>query len=341
MENNSKEYKHTLSVITISRNEERNIGACIESVLEATREVDAEIILVDSASEDKTLEIAKRFPIRILQLEDKSQISPSAGRYVGFANSSGKYVQFIDADMTVDKKWISRAISFLEKADNSTAAVSGAIHQNETKCPYYLKLAKYMRRETVTKEVKELKNLFGLFMIKTNILQKIGSFSPNLAACEEGELSDRIYANSYRIILLPYSSGFHHVKEKYPFMPILKRRLKFRISEGEVLRRSLLLKKVFLNRLLLYKYHVLFVVFAILGLLSVAIFFILRFPHFIYLWSLFLILFFTYLMIREKGNIKNSLYLFIVYLSSWIFLARGFLMSSKGHQEPTIKKIKS
>jgi cellulose synthase/poly-beta-1,6-N-acetylglucosamine synthase-like glycosyltransferase len=46
-----------LSVIIITKNEEKNIERCLKSVQFAD-----EIILVDSGSTDKTLEMASRFP---------------------------------------------------------------------------------------------------------------------------------------------------------------------------------------------------------------------------------------------------------------------------------------
>jgi len=56
--------------VIISRKEERNIAGYIESVLKAAEGIDnREIILVDSASTDMTVETAERYPIRILQLK--------------------------------------------------------------------------------------------------------------------------------------------------------------------------------------------------------------------------------------------------------------------------------
>lgn len=53
-----------VSVIITTYNEERNISDCIESVLWAD-----EIFLVDSFSSDRTLELARRYPITIRQRE--------------------------------------------------------------------------------------------------------------------------------------------------------------------------------------------------------------------------------------------------------------------------------
>ena len=53
-----------ISVIVTTFNEEVNVGDCIESVLWAD-----EILLVDSFSSDATVEIARRYPIEVLQRE--------------------------------------------------------------------------------------------------------------------------------------------------------------------------------------------------------------------------------------------------------------------------------
>ena len=47
-----------ISAVIITFNEEENIASCIESI----EDVCDEIIVVDSLSTDKTIEIAKRYP---------------------------------------------------------------------------------------------------------------------------------------------------------------------------------------------------------------------------------------------------------------------------------------
>ena len=68
----------TLSFIVISKNEERNIERCIRSILkvfEGRKEHLREVILVDSYSTDRTVEIARKYPINILfPITDKRAI---------------------------------------------------------------------------------------------------------------------------------------------------------------------------------------------------------------------------------------------------------------------------
>lgn len=58
----------TVSVIIKALNEEDHIASAIESALAGTAGMNAEIILADSLSTDRTIEIAKQYPIRIASL---------------------------------------------------------------------------------------------------------------------------------------------------------------------------------------------------------------------------------------------------------------------------------
>ena len=69
-----------LSIIIPARNEEANLGACLES-LNAQTGVDFEIIVIDDASTDRTREIALSFPrVQVISPEPLSADLLSAGR---------------------------------------------------------------------------------------------------------------------------------------------------------------------------------------------------------------------------------------------------------------------
>ena len=92
-----------ISIIIIGRNEAARIEACLRSVFASLDGCgDCEILYVDSASDDNTVEIAGQFPIRILQLRPTWRLSAAAGRFVGYHHSSGKYLLFVDGDTDLD-----------------------------------------------------------------------------------------------------------------------------------------------------------------------------------------------------------------------------------------------
>jgi len=59
------------SISILTKNEGLNIGDCLEAVFSQKFDGEFEVILVDSGSTDNTVEIAKRFPIRIEQILPK------------------------------------------------------------------------------------------------------------------------------------------------------------------------------------------------------------------------------------------------------------------------------
>lgn len=83
----------TLSVVLTTLNEERNIDRCLSSVKWAD-----EIVVVDSFSGDRTVELAKKYSGRIYQHE-----FPGSSRQVerGIQYATGDWIFYIDADEEV------------------------------------------------------------------------------------------------------------------------------------------------------------------------------------------------------------------------------------------------
>lgn len=101
-----------VSVIVITRNEERNIERCLKSVAWAD-----EIIVVDSFSTDRTIELAEKYTPEVIHHEYDGDI-PQRER--GFAIATGEWLLYIDADEQVSdelKEEIRRVIASPEAKD--------------------------------------------------------------------------------------------------------------------------------------------------------------------------------------------------------------------------------
>jgi len=70
-----------LSIVIPAKNEEDNISRCLDSVTQAASRIDHEIILVDCCSKDRTIAVASRYPVKILELL-LTGAYPSAARYI-------------------------------------------------------------------------------------------------------------------------------------------------------------------------------------------------------------------------------------------------------------------
>jgi glycosyltransferase involved in cell wall biosynthesis len=97
-----------LSAVIITKNEEKNIERCLKSLSGWTDE----IILVDSGSQDKTLEIAKKYNCRIFNLEKWEGFGKTKQYAVNQANNN--WIFSIDADEEVTKDLKNSILNILK-----------------------------------------------------------------------------------------------------------------------------------------------------------------------------------------------------------------------------------
>jgi glycosyltransferase involved in cell wall biosynthesis len=101
----------TLSVVVITHNEEATIGRTLGSVEGLVRALDGEIIVVDSGSTDRTVEITRSFGAKVFIEEWKGF---AAQKNSAIAKASGDWVLSLDADEEVSAELsaeISRVVS--------------------------------------------------------------------------------------------------------------------------------------------------------------------------------------------------------------------------------------
>src|SRR5436190_24378579 len=113
-----------MSIIIKALNEEQHIASAIESALAALEGMNGEVILADGASTDRTVEIASRYPVKIVRLSDLQDRTCGAGAQLGFQYSRGRYVCLIDGDMRLHKEFLPAAVRFLEE-NPSAGGVGG------------------------------------------------------------------------------------------------------------------------------------------------------------------------------------------------------------------------
>ena len=79
-----------VTVIVPCLNEERFIAACLESIIQNDYPKDKlEILVVDGYSKDKTREIIKNFPVRVL---NNPKVTTPAAMNIGIKNAKGDII---------------------------------------------------------------------------------------------------------------------------------------------------------------------------------------------------------------------------------------------------------
>lgn len=102
-----------LSVVVLTKNEERQIEACLKSAAWAS-----EIIVIDSGSTDKTIFLAQKYTKNIYQVPftNFSQL-----RNLGKEKANNGWILYVDADEEITKDLVKEIEQVIDGANNPTA----------------------------------------------------------------------------------------------------------------------------------------------------------------------------------------------------------------------------
>ena len=102
-----------LSVIILTKNEENRIKVCLESASQLADEND-EIIIIDSKSTDKTVEISKKMGVSVFIREFDNYVNQ---KNWAFEKSSGDWILYLDADERILEPLKNEILEII-KSDN-------------------------------------------------------------------------------------------------------------------------------------------------------------------------------------------------------------------------------
>ena len=108
----NKMKKPLVSINIPTFNSEKTLGNTIWSVMNQSYK-NIEIIIIDSYSDDKTLNVAKNYNTKIVMCKGKLLES----RIAGINNSKGKYVLLLDSDQILERTAIQRAVHEMNSND--------------------------------------------------------------------------------------------------------------------------------------------------------------------------------------------------------------------------------
>jgi glycosyltransferase involved in cell wall biosynthesis len=108
-----------ISVVIPVHNEEKYIGACLDSLLKQSDPAD-EIIVVDNNSTDNTAKIVSTYPVKLLK--EPTQGTTYA-RNKGFNEAKFEIIARTDGDTILPKNWIKRIRKYFN--DEKLIAISG------------------------------------------------------------------------------------------------------------------------------------------------------------------------------------------------------------------------
>jgi glycosyltransferase involved in cell wall biosynthesis len=231
------QHQPALSIIIKALNEERHIASAIESALRAVCEIDAEVILADGGSTDGTIEIARRYPIVIVQLNRTEDRSCGSGAQLGFQYSRGRYLLLMDGDMRLNAGFLQVAIEMLAR-NPRLAGVSGTVSEPDEVNEEYEQRRK---RRDPNSCIGPVTRLDSSGVYRREAIESIGYLTDrNLHSAEEFDLGARLHRAGWTLVKIDRPIVYHETHKGSAYRLLLRRMLTGNAwGPGELLRAAL------------------------------------------------------------------------------------------------------
>ena len=178
-----------ISVVLTTKNEEKNIGNLLESLLD--QEEPYEVLVVDSDSKDRTQEIVKEYSKKNKNI--KLIVHPGTrakSMNYGITKATGDAIAFIGGDDIADKDWIKEIRKALKKAD---IVVGDLISKDDEKVKNIQNVKLFHKGANISYPGTNT-------TYKKEILDKLGGFDPWFSSAEDLEINYRAIDLGYKII---------------------------------------------------------------------------------------------------------------------------------------------
>jgi len=214
-----------LSVVIVTYNRRNDLKECLNSLLNLN-EPPSEIIVVDSNSNDGTHELVKEYPLKFVNIKERSMVK---ARNTGLQHSKKEIIAYVDDDVVVSKDWAKYILK--PYAYKNVGGVGGRVipvgHQEKTiNLPEkYRAIGKVFDNGFIlnnydipTQNPIEVDTLIGCNMsFRRELLLKIGGFDENfMGSCfrDDTDISVRVKKLKYHLICHPKAWVWHKYKGK-------------------------------------------------------------------------------------------------------------------------------
>lgn len=180
-----------IALIVPAHNEERHIGACIESVLKSAPGRFDEILVVDNASTDTTAEVASKYPgVRVIRTERKGL---THARQVGLEATKSELIAYIDADCRMDAQWLPAVMSHFSQHPHTVSLTGPVWYYDGPSLKRWIVIALQWMTLPLAYLTSGYLVIGGNFVARRDALERIGGFDTNIAFYgEDADIARRL-----------------------------------------------------------------------------------------------------------------------------------------------------
>jgi glycosyltransferase involved in cell wall biosynthesis len=198
-------------------NAETYIESSIRCLLSQTRPPD-EILVIDDGSTDRSLEIASRFPVRVIRHERNRGLA--AARNTAFANASHELVGAIDADVFAEADWLERLLAHF--ADERVVGTGGRLIEQFRDAPAdtwrFLHLCQDMGEKRIDIELPSHRRLGGFgTILRKNAVADVGGYNESYRTnYEDVDMCERLLRAGHKLVFEPLAVAHHQRRDSVP-----------------------------------------------------------------------------------------------------------------------------
>lgn len=230
----------SVSVIIKTLNEAKRIARTIEFALAGLpvgpSGRQGEVIIADSGSSDATIEIASRYPVRIVQIESPAKPSCGIGPQLGYQYARHDLVCLLDGDMDLDPDFLPEAIAYLDKHPQA-GGVTGHV---EEMMLGNLEYTRRVQRNAPENRIGSIDRMNGGGLYRRAAIDSSGYMTDrNLHGYEEFDLGVRLRHAGWQLYRLDrrFVRHYGHAVNSYKLL-VRRWKTKYLFGIGELLRAS-------------------------------------------------------------------------------------------------------
>jgi glycosyltransferase involved in cell wall biosynthesis len=198
-----------VSIVIPTRNSEKTLPLCLESIRRQTYR-NIEVIVVDNFSADSTVEMAKSYGAKVIQVRGER----TKAKNVGLRHAKGKYVLFIDSDMELTPTVVEDCVRLAESNPNIGSRI---IPERSVGNNYWAKVRDFERSFYAGTPIESPR------FFRRDLALKAGGFDVDIVFYEEATLPYKIEKMGYDVGARINSYILHH-EEKFSLVKWLKKK---------------------------------------------------------------------------------------------------------------------
>ena len=228
-----------LSIIIVNYNTKEYLRQALQSIKQSTDQLDKEVIVVDNASTDDSLNLVKHNFPWVKLIASPQNLGYAAANNLGLKQASSEYILFLNSDTEILPDTLSIMIDFMDqhkdvgvstcRVELPTGQIDPASHRGfptpwaaltyftglETAFPKLRLFGQYHQGWQDLSMIHEIDSPAGAFFLtRKQILDAIGSFDDRFFMyAEDLDLALRIKQAGWKVMYVPTTKIIHHKKK--------------------------------------------------------------------------------------------------------------------------------